>query len=117
RDPALSEPAGLAGWGLPLLPAEVPPDRRELVNLAGRAVLALQTQHYEEAESEFRRLVSAYPNQPGVHFLYGAYLTELHPDDSVAEFERELEISPSHVLALIRLPDPLLSPREFLPLL
>ena len=112
-DPALIEPAGLAGLRLPLLPAEVPPDRRELVNLAGRAVLALQTQHYEEAESEFRRLVSAYPKEPGVHFLYGAYLTELHPDDSVAEFERELEISPSHVLARIRLAEHLITQRDF----
>jgi tetratricopeptide (TPR) repeat protein len=112
-DPALIEPAGLAGLRLPLLPTEVPPDRRELVNLAGRAVLALQTQHYEEADSGFRRLVSAYPKEPGVHFLYGAYLTELHPDDSVAEFERELEISPSHVLARIRLAEHLIAQREF----
>jgi tetratricopeptide (TPR) repeat protein len=112
-DPALIEPAGLAGLRLPLLPTEVPPDRRELVDLAGRAVLALQTQHYEEADSGFRRLVSAYPKEPGVHFLYGAYLTELHPDDSVAEFERELEISPSHVLARIRLAEHLIAQRDF----
>jgi tetratricopeptide (TPR) repeat protein len=112
-DPVLVEPAGLAGLRLPLLPTEVPPDRRELVNLAGRAVLALQTQHYEEADSGFRRLVSAYPKEPGVHFLYGAYLTELHPDDSVAEFERELEISPSHVLARIRLAEHLIAQRDF----
>jgi tetratricopeptide (TPR) repeat protein len=112
-DPALVEPAGLAGLRLPLLPTEVPPDRRELVNLAGRAVLALQTQHYEEADSGFRRLVSAYPKEPGVHFLYGAYLMQLHPDDSVAEFERELEISPSHVLARIRLAEHLITDGDF----
>ena len=112
-DPALVEPAGLAGLRLPLLPTEAPPDRRELVNLAGRAVLALQTQHYEEAESEFKRLVTAYPREPGVHFLYGAYLMQLHPSDSVPEFERELEISPSHVLARIRLADHLISQRDF----
>jgi predicted Zn-dependent protease len=76
-------------------------------------VLALQTQHYEEAEREFKRLVSAYPKEPGVHFLYGAYLTELHPDDSVAEFERELEVSPSHVLARIRLAEHLIAQRDF----
>ncbi len=112
-DTALIEPAGLAGLRLPLLPAEMPPDRRELVDHAGQAVLAVQTQHYEEAESAFRRLVSAYPNEPGVHFLYGAHLMELHPDDSVPEFERELEISPSHVLARIRLAEHLIAQREF----
>jgi tetratricopeptide (TPR) repeat protein len=113
RDPALIVPAGLAGLRLPFLPMELPPDRREMVSLAGQAVLAVQTQQYEEAESEFRRLMSAYPNEPGVHFLYGAYLVQLHPNDSVPEFERELEISPSHVLARIRLAEHLIAQRDF----
>ena len=112
-DPVLVEPAGLAGLRLPLLPAEIPPDRRELVDLAGQCVLAEQTQHYDEVESEFKRLVTAYPNEPGVHFLYGAYLVQLHPNESVAEFERELEISPSHVLARIRLAERLIAKRDF----
>jgi len=112
-DPALLEPAGLAGLRLPLLPAEIPPDRRELVDMAGRAVEALQTQHPEEAESAFQRLVTAYPNEPGVHFLYGAYLMRLHPNEAVPEFERELEISPSHVLARVRLAEQLIAQRDF----
>ena len=112
-DPALAEPAGLAGLRLPLLPAEIPPDRRELVDLAGHSVLAMQTQHYEEAESEFKQLVTIYPNEPGVHFLYGAYLLQLHPGDSVREFERELQISPSHVLARVRLAEQLIALRDF----
>jgi tetratricopeptide (TPR) repeat protein len=112
-DPMLVEPAGLAGLRLPLLPAEIPPDRRELVNLAGRATLDLQTQHNEEAESEFKQLVTEYPNEPGVHFLYGVYLVPLHPSDSVAQFERELEISPSHVLARVRLAEELIAQRDF----
>ncbi len=112
-DPALTEPAGLAGLRLPLLPSEVPPDRLELVHLAGRAVLDVQTQHYEDAESELKQLVTNYPNEPGVHYLYGAYLVQLHPNESVAEFERELEISPSHVLARVRLAEQLIAERDF----
>jgi len=112
-DPSLVEPAGLAGLRLPLLPSEIPPDRRELVDLAGRSVLAMQTQHYEEAESEFKRLISTYPNEPGVHFLYGSYLAPLHPSESTAEFERELEISPSHVLARVRLAELLIAQHDF----
>jgi tetratricopeptide (TPR) repeat protein len=112
-DPTLVEPAGLAGLRLPFLPAEIPPDRRELVNLAGKAVLALQMQGAEETESAFRQLVSAYPNEPGVHFLYGAYLMQLHPDQAVSEFERELEISPSHVLARVRLAEQRIAQRDF----
>jgi len=112
-DPALVEPAGLAGLRLALLPAEIPPDRRELVDMAGRAVVAMQTQHYEEAESEFKRLIAVYPNEPGVHFLYGAYLVQLHPNEAMPEFKRELEISPSHVIARIRLADQLITRRDF----
>ena len=112
-DLTLVEPAGLAGLRLPFLPAEIPPDRREPVNLAGKAVLALQMQGSEETESAFKHLVSAYPNEPGVHFLYGAYLMQLHPDQAVPEFERELEISPSHVLARVRLAEQRIAQRDF----
>jgi tetratricopeptide (TPR) repeat protein len=111
-DPALAEPAGLAGLRLPLLPSEIPPDRRELVHLAGRAVLDVQTQHYEDAESELKQLVTNYANEPGVHYLYGAYLEQLHPNESVTEFERELEISPSHVLARVRLAEQLIAQHD-----
>lgn len=113
RDPLLIEPAGLAGLRLPLLPSEIPADRRELVGLAGRAVLAMQTQHYEEANSEFKQLTAAYPSEPGVHFLYGAYLAQLHPNQAEREFERELEVSPSHVLARVRLADEVIAQRNF----
>lgn len=113
KQPDLMEAAGLAGLRLPLLPAEIPPDRRELVGQAGRAVMALQTRHNEEAELEFRRLVTAYPNEPGVHFLYGAYLMGVRQNEAVPELERELEISPTHVLARIRLAEALIAQRDF----
>ena len=57
--------------------------------------------------------MQAYPNEPGVHFLYGAYLVQLHPNEAMPEFERELQISPSHVLARIRLADQLITQRDF----
>jgi predicted Zn-dependent protease len=104
RDPtSLIQPAGLAGLRIPLLPSEIPAARRELIDMAGAAVVALQTQHYEDADVAFRRLESAYPNEPGVHFLYGAYLMQLHPEDGIREMKRELEISPAHVFARVRL--------------
>ena len=112
-DPALVQPAGLAGLRLPLLPAEIPPDRRDLVDMAGHAVVAMQTQRYEEAASQFKQLIAAYPHEPGVHFLYGAYLVRLHPDEAMLEFQRELEVSPSHVVARIRLADQLITQRDF----
>lgn len=113
QNPSLVEPAGLAGLRLPYLPAELPPDRRELVDLAGKAVLATQAEQYGEAESIFKQLVAHYPNEPGVHFLYGAFLAQQHPDEAVPEFKRELEISPFHVLARIRIAERLIDQQEF----
>ena len=112
QQPDLMEPAGLAGLRWPLLPAEIPSDRRELVDLAGGAVLALQTRRNDEAELEFHRLVTAYPNEPGVHFLYGAYLIALRPNEAERELEHEMEISPTHVLARIRLAEVLIALRD-----
>ena len=108
----LIEPAVLAALRLPLLPAEIPPDRHELVRIAGRAVVAMQTEHYEDAEADFKQLEQSYPNEPGVHFLYGAYLMQLHPEDGVREMKRELQISPYHVLARIRLAEQYLSQQQ-----
>ena len=111
-DPSLLEPAGLAGLRLPYLPVEVPPDQRDMIALAGKAVVTMQTRYYEQADSEFKQLTEAYPNEPGVHFLRGAYLAQWHPNEAVPEFERELEISPSHVIARVRLAQQLITAGE-----
>jgi tetratricopeptide (TPR) repeat protein len=99
----LVEPLGLAALRLPLLPAEIPAERKELVHLAGAAALAVEAQQYTEADKQFNELEAKYPDQPGVHFLIGAYLLGMRPDDGIKELKREIEISPSHVPARIRL--------------
>jgi len=99
----LVEPFGLAALRIPLLPAEIPAARREMIRIAGAAVVALDAQHYDDAEKLFAELERAYPEEPGVHFLIGAYLLGPRPDEGIKELKRELEISPSHVPARIRL--------------
>jgi tetratricopeptide (TPR) repeat protein len=99
----LVEPVGLAVLRMPLLPAEIPPDRREMIRWAGQAALALNTQRYDDAEKLLRNMVETHPNEPGVHFLFGAYLLNVRPADGIREMQRELEISPSHVPARVRL--------------
>jgi predicted Zn-dependent protease len=99
----LVEPLGLAALRIPLLPTEIPDDRREMIRVAGQGALALEAQRQEEAQRLFGGMVAAYPNEPGVHFLYGAFLLDLRPEDGVAEMKRELEVTPSHVPARLRL--------------
>lgn len=99
----LVEPIGLAGLRWPFLPAEIPGDRRELVQMAGHAALAVDAQRQDEAEGLFRQTVEKYPKEAGVHFLYGAYLMDLRPEDGIREMESELKLSPTHVGARLRL--------------
>jgi predicted Zn-dependent protease len=101
--PPLVEPLGTAALRLPFLPAEIPSDRQEMVRMAGAGALAVEAQHYEEADRLFNELEARYPDQPGVHFLIGAYLLRARSDDGIKEIKREIEISPSHVPARIRL--------------
>jgi predicted Zn-dependent protease len=100
---SLIEPVGLASLRMPLLPAEIPADRRALIRMAGQGALAMEAQHQAEAERLFSAMVAAYPNEPGVHFLYGALLMDVRPGDGIREMKRELEILPYNVSARLRL--------------
>jgi predicted Zn-dependent protease len=101
----LREAAGLAGLQMPLLPGEIPADRREMIRLAGSAVCALAHGRDADAEGSLKQLVAAHPGEPGVHFLFGAYLLKQRQEEGIAEMQRELEISPGHVMARVRLAD------------
>jgi len=115
----LVEPLGLAALRMPLLPAEIPADRRDMIRMAGQGALALEAQRQEEAQRLFSGLVTAYSHEPGVHFLYGAFLLDVRPEDGVAEMRRELQVSPFHVPARLRLAEEYVKeerPDEALPL-
>jgi len=99
----LVEPLGLAALRFPVLPSEIPANRRELVRMAGEAAFTSQTPQYKDANKIFQAMVSAYPDEPGVHFLYGVYLLDSNPEEGSRELKKELEISPSHVPARLRL--------------
>lgn len=104
QDPKpLIEPTGLAALRMPFLPAEIPADRREMVRQAGGATLALEAQRRDEAGKLFRGLTEQYPNEAGVHFIYGAFLLDENPELGVKEMKKELQVSPSSVPARLRL--------------
>jgi len=104
-DTPVQEAAGLAALRMPLLPAEIPGDRREMIRLAGSGFCAVQMGQHEEAEKQFRKMTQDYTGEPGVHFLYGSFLANVRPDEGIPELRHELEISPFHVQARVRLAD------------
>lgn len=109
---SLVEPFGLASLRIPLLPGEIPPDRKDEIRLAGAATLALQAQKYPQAEKLFSELETKYQNEPGVHFLIGAYLLGVRPPDGIRELQKEIEISPSHVPARIRMAEEFIKEKQ-----
>ena len=109
----LVEPAGLAALRMPLLPAEIPPDRREMIRMAGEAAIALSATRRDDAEKIFTDILASYPNEPGVHFFAGAYLMTVRPQQGIREMQRELEISPFHVQARTRLAEEYMKEGQF----
>ena len=98
------EAFGLSVLRMPLLPSEMPADRREMVLMAGRAGF-----HQAKGRSTpagrlaFEELASRYPNAPNVHYAYGVFLVRDQPEAGLEEFRRELRASPSHYHAMLQI--------------
>ncbi len=102
-NPDMMFAAGLPSLRMPIFPENVPADQRDVVTLAGKAFWDLATQPPDQAENEFKDLISKYPKFPNVHYFYGTYLAARRPEDCVPEFLQELSISPDSVPARVQL--------------
>ena len=102
-NPRVIEAMGIATLRLPLLPIELPPDRREMVLMAGRASYMMATRNPAAADRAFQLLVTRYPETLNVHYAYGVYLLNEQPDKALEEFERELALQPEHPWSLMQM--------------
>lgn len=106
ESPALAEAMGLASLRMKNLPEDYPPERREMVWLAGEAALhaSLPPNDYERANEYARRLLLHYEQEANVHYFAGTlFRSEGKKVEAAQEFQRELQISPNHVPALVEL--------------
>ena len=101
--PRVIEAMGLATLRMPLLPSEAPPERREMVLMAGRGSYMMATRNTAAADSAFKALVARYPETPNVHYAYGVYLLQEQADKAIEEFKRELELQPGHPSSLMQI--------------
>ncbi len=111
--PEIRDALGLAMLRLPLLPSEVPAEKREMVELAGRAGLFSLGMMKEAAEQALEQLVSKYSDAPNVHYLYGSYLARERPAEALEQFKIELARSPGHVLARVQIAQELITQSQF----
>ena len=103
QSPKIMEAFGLAMLRMPFLAKEIPPDKREAVNLAGRAGYFMAARRLEEARVAFAELLTRFPDAPNVHYAHGVFLLNQDADAALKEFRRELEISPSHQPTMVQL--------------
>jgi tetratricopeptide (TPR) repeat protein len=95
--------AGIAGLRRALVPPEVPQADRDLVWKLGDAMSSAMEQSQKDAIPKFETVLAEYPNEPNVHFRFGAYLMGQEPERGIAEIEKTLELDPKHVPALVSL--------------
>jgi tetratricopeptide (TPR) repeat protein len=94
------EAAGIAGLRRPILPEDLPPGDKDLIERAGRAVCAMAGRDPAAAETYFAELLAAYPSARNVHYLYGLFLAATDADAGLREYQKEVELNPKHTEAL-----------------
>jgi tetratricopeptide (TPR) repeat protein len=99
----LLDALGLAALRIRLLPADIPANQAALVRQAGHAQAFIALQDRVAAGEEIKKLVAQNPSAPGVHYMYGVYLLKDDPPSSIAEFRREIAVSPRDPSARIQL--------------
>ncbi len=97
--PGLEDMIGLALLRSPLLAAEIPEARRDLVRRMGRAGYAHLAGRLDDAQRAYEELARTHPGEPWVHYSLGASLKTGNPARALAEFQRELEVQPGNVYA------------------
>jgi tetratricopeptide (TPR) repeat protein len=102
-NPRIIEAMGIATLRMPMFPDEVPPDRREMVIMAGRASYQMATRNTASAGRSFEALAARYPETLNVHYANGVYLLMEQPDRAIEEFKKELELQPGHAQSLVQI--------------
>jgi len=99
--PPVEEAMGLCALASADDMGQLTPQRRAVVDLAGKAAWAFATQHPDRAEAGYRQLLAQYPAEPGVHYAYGLYLMETDMKQALAEFQKEVQNNPKHWPAML----------------
>jgi tetratricopeptide (TPR) repeat protein len=103
ESPKIIEAFGLTMMRLPFLPDEVPPDKRELILIAGRAGFDMAAHRKDEARKAFDELLKRFPETPNVHYAFGVYMLKQDSDLAIEEFRHELKLSPDHTPAMLQM--------------
>jgi tetratricopeptide (TPR) repeat protein len=97
------EAFGLIMLRMPMLPNEIPGDKREQVLLAGRAGASMAARHLDASRTYFAELLARYPNDPNVHYSFGVFVLPQDSETALKEFQRAHELDPNHQPAMVQM--------------
>jgi tetratricopeptide (TPR) repeat protein len=100
---SIAEALGLSILRMPFLPSEMPPQKREMVLMAGRATIHWANARRAQARAGYEELLLRYPEAPNAHYAFGVFLLKEDADAALDQFNRELQISPLHVPAMLQI--------------
>jgi tetratricopeptide (TPR) repeat protein len=104
---------GLIMLRIPLLPSEVPADKRDEVLLAGRAGASMAARDIDVARNAFNELLKRYPDDANVHYSFGVFILSQDADTALNEFKRAQELDPNHQPALVQMAFEYLKRRDY----
>jgi tetratricopeptide (TPR) repeat protein len=100
--PEILDAIGLSLLRRPWFPYEIPADKRQMILKAGAAGYAENTRQLDKAKALYQELATENPKERDIHYAYGRFMVRLDPDAALKEYEKELEVTPSHVPARIQ---------------
>jgi len=103
KTPDISVAAGIAGLRKSWVPSEVPEQDRDRVARLGDAMSTAMELDPKGAIAKFGEVLQEYPNDPDIHFRFGAFLMQQEPQRGIAEIQRALELDPGHIPAMVGL--------------
>jgi tetratricopeptide (TPR) repeat protein len=99
----LIEALGLSMLRVPALPGETMQRNPDAVRAAGQAAFLAATADVDGARKLLEELTARFPNEPNVHYAFGAFLLSGDADRALDEFRQELEITPGNEAARLQL--------------
>jgi tetratricopeptide (TPR) repeat protein len=105
KSPEIIAAAGIAGLRCTWLPAEVPEADREKVFKLGDAMAQAMERDPKGSLEKFEAVVQAYPDDPNVHFRFGAFLSAGGDttERGIGEIKKALELDPANLPAMVGL--------------
>jgi tetratricopeptide (TPR) repeat protein len=107
------EAFGLIMLRMPVLPNQIPGDKREQVLLAGRAGASMAARHLDASRKFFGELVANYPDDANVHYSYGVFILPQDAETALKEFQRAHELDPNHQPAMVQMAFEYLKRRDY----